>query len=615
MFGRGRVQQGWVVTCSVLAALSAGCEKEGADEGRAPCDEDGLIAQCGSVDPGASLDGGATSLDAGTAIDASIRLASDTGVSTHDAGVARIQLIGFNDFHGNIEPPLGSSGSVTTGVLDGGVAPSVPAGGAAFFAQHVAALRAQNPNTLVVSAGDLIGASPLVSALFHDEPTIEAMNLIGLDISAVGNHEFDEGKGELLRMQSGGCHPVDGCQDQTPFTGASFEFLASNVIADRASGDTLFDRYTIRELDGVKIAFIGMTLEATPTIVTPSGVAGLTFADEADTVNAIVPQLQAQGVHAIVVLIHEGGFQTGLYDECQGISGEIVGIVERLHTDVDLVISGHTHAAYNCVIQGKRVTSALSFGRLITEVQLSVDRTTQDVVALDAENRIITREVVPLPAVEQLVTRYVALAAPLRDRVIGEASVPLTRGTTPSPTNSATGEGTLGDVIADSQRSVTLDPARSEPHVAFMNPGGVRADLEAGPISYGEAFTIQPFGNSLVTLTLRGAQLDTLLEQQFTATATRILYPSANVSYSFDLRAPLGERVSGLSIDGVPVDPARSYRVTVNSFLATGGDGFVVLNEGTERVGGDVDIDALEKYVARQNPLLAPAQDRITRLN
>src|SRR5919106_6917 len=269
------------------------------------------------------------------------------------SGTVSVQILALNDFHGNLLPPTGSSGRVGT----------VNAGGAEYLSTHVQNLEATNANSIVVSAGDLIGASPLLSALFHDEPTIEAMNLIGLDLNAVGNHEFDEGTVELLRMQNGGCHPTDGCLDGTGFAGANFQFLAANVV-NATSGETLFAPYTIKNFNGAKVAFIGMTLEGTPNIVSPSGVAGFNFLDEADTVNALVPEIQAQDVEAIVVLLHEGGSPTSLdINGCAGVTGAVVDIAERMDDAVDLIISGHTHQPYRCVFGGIPVTSAFSFGR------------------------------------------------------------------------------------------------------------------------------------------------------------------------------------------------------------------------------------------------------------
>jgi 5'-nucleotidase len=526
-----------------------------------------------------------------------------------------VQLLGLNDFHGHLE-------STTPGTIAPDPAsPRVPAGGAEYLATHVRAEAAENRNTLVVSAGDLIGASPLLSALFHDEPTIEAMNRIGLDLNSVGNHEFDEGSAELLRMQRGGCHPVDGCLDGTGFGGARFRFLAANVVrAD--SGTTLFPPYAIRKFGGIKVGFIGMTLEGTPDIVSPSGVAGLDFLDEADTANRYARELRRKhGVRAIVVLLHEGGVQsaTGGINTCDGISGPIVDIVNRTTKAVDLFMTGHTHAAYNCVIDGRPVTSASSFGRLLTDIDLKLDRHSKDVVEVAANNVIVTQNVFKADDITQLIDRYTAIAAPLRDRVIGRVSADITR----TPDDS--GENAAGNLIADAQLAATSAAGTGAAVAAFMNPGGVRSDLAAGDVTFGEAFTVQPFGNSLVTLTLTGAQLLDVLKQQWCSQdAARVLLPSAGVHYTYSASAAAAlvgqpcagaaNPVTGLTIAGVAVDPAASYRVTVNSFLADGGDKFTVLRDGTGRLGGSVDTDALEAYLAPSltgTPIAPPALDRI----
>jgi 5'-nucleotidase len=527
------------------------------------------------------------------------------------ARTTTIQLLGINDFHGNLEPPSGSSGRIGT----------VNAGGVEYLATHLEQLEATNPNTLVVSAGDLIGASPLLSGLFHDEPTIEAANIFGLDFNAVGNHEFDEGAVELLRMQEGGCHPVDGCQDGDGFAGADFAFLAANVRW-HDTGETLFPAYKIAHFKGVKVALIGMTLEGTPTIVSPSGVAGLDFLDEADTVNALIPELREQGVKTIVVLIHEGGFPTGGFNECPGISGPIVDIVNRTSDEVDLFISGHTHQAYNCVIDGRPVTSAASFGRLITDFDITISRATKQPVNITVDNKIVTRDVAKDEAETALILKYKQFADPIANRVIGTITTDITR------TANAAGESALGDVIADAQLDSTDDPGFGDAVVAFMNPGGIRTDLVFGQISggeapgevtFGEAFAVQPFGNSLVTMTLTGAQIDTLLEQQFdnpSAGQSRILQVSNGFTYTWNAAAPTGSKVdpSTIQIGGVTVDPAASYRVTVNSFLADGGDNFSVLAQGTDRLGGDVDTDAMVDYFAANSPVAPGPQNRITRV-
>ena len=530
---------------------------------------------------------------------------------------ARVQLVGLNDFHGHLEP-------TTPGMISrtGGTADRVPAGGAEYLATHVRRIETFVRRTVVVSAGDLIGGSPLLSALFHDEPTVEAMNRIGLDVNAVGNHEFDEGRQELRRMKRGGCHPVDGCQDGTPFGGADFRFLAANVVREE-TGRPLFKPYKIKRLDGVKVAFIGMTLEGTPDIVSPSGVAGLRFLDEAETANRYARRIvDRKGVQAIVVLLHEGGVQTqpGGINDCNGISGAIVDIVERTTPEVDLFVTGHTHSAYNCVIDDRPVTSASSFGRLLTRVVLKLRRGSGEVVSVKARNRIVEQDVMRAPDLTTLIERYTELAAPLRDRVIGRLATDASR----EPDDS--GESPLGNLIADGQLAATDDAGTGQAVASFMNAGGVRSDLAGGEVTYGEAFSVQPFGNSLVTMTLTGAQLYDMLEQQWCGQPfARVLQPSEGVTYTYDLSVaegnlgnpcpPAQPAVTALAIGGTPVDRNPSYRVTVNSFLAEGGDAFTTLRSGTDRLGGPVDLDALAAYLAPSvsgTPVAPPATDRIT---
>ena len=518
---------------------------------------------------------------------------------------ARVQLrlLALNDFHGNLAPPEGSSGQIRVGEE------RVPAGGAAFLAQHLQALRASAPgDTLMVSSGDLVGASPLVSSLFHDEPTIEAMNLMGLSLNAVGNHEFDEGAAELLRLQTGGCHPQEGCVGKENFEGARFQFLAANVVDAR--GATLFPPFVVKEFRGVKVAFIGMTLQGTPEIVDAAGIQGLRFLDEADTVNALVPGLQAQGVRAIVVLMHEGGVPAGGgINDCQGLSGPVLDIVRRLDPEVDVVLSAHTHQAYNCVLHGKRVTSAASYGRLVTNVDLQLDPASGDVVEALANNVVVTREGPGDAAVGALVARYDALSAPLRERVLGRVTGPLTK---PDTRTWPSGESSLGNFIADAQREATRSAGAQ---VSFINPGGIRADLDAGDVTYGEAVSVEPFGNALVTLTLTGAQLHQLLEEQWGTSMDRILQPSRGFTYAWSASAPAGHKVdpTSLRLDGAPVRPEAPYRVTVSSFLAGGGDGFKTFLQGTDRLGGPLDVTALETFLKMHSPLPPPSTDRIRR--
>lgn len=535
-----------------------------------------------------------------------------------------VQLLGLNDYHGNLEPPSGSSGRIGT----------TDAGGVEYLATHIANLKASNPNTVVVGAGDLIGATPLITALFRDQPSIESMNVAGLQVSAVGNHEFDRGSVDLLRQQKGGC-AQGACPEGSPFAGAQFEYLSGNVFAlptaaqkaaakrqkKTARPAPLLKPYTIKEVGGVKVGFIGLVTQTTPTIVTPTGVAGLKFYPEAYMANYWAQNLRKQGVKTIVVLIHEGGAPATNINGCQGVSGPIVDIANQTSPDIDVIVSGHTHNAYNCSIGGKLVTSAASFGRLITDIDLAIDTTTGDVLTKTATNRIVTRNVAKHAGATALIDKYKRLSAPLANRVIGRISTDITR------TANAAGESALGDVIADSQLAATRTPAKGGAVVAFMNPGGIRADLtfsqisggeQPGQVTYAEAFTVQPFGNTVTVKTMTGAQIKDLLEQQFdnpSPGATRILQVSAGFTYSYSLARPAGSRVdaSSIKINGVTVSPTATYRVTMNNFLADGGDNFTVFRQGTNQLGGEVDLDALAAYFAA-NPTVAPGpMNRITR--
>ncbi|MET7945248.1 bifunctional metallophosphatase/5'-nucleotidase [Micromonospora sp. NPDC005324] len=520
-----------------------------------------------------------------------------------------VTLLALNDFHGNLEPPSGSSGTIA----------GQTAGGVEFLATHLAELRAaaKKKNTITVAAGDLIGASPLLSAAFHDEPTIEALSMAGLDYASVGNHEFDEGAAELLRIQNGGCHPVDGCIDGTPYRGAGFQYLSANAFKT-ATGKPLMAPYAIHKVQGVKVGFIGMTLEGTPQIVSQQGIAGLSFADEADTANRYARELRRKGVQAIVVLLHEGGTQaaTGGINDCVGMTGPIVDITNRMDPSIDVVVSGHTHQAYNCDINGKLVTSASSFGRLVTDIDLKIDRRSGDVISAAANNVVVTRDVAKDPRQTALINRYKTVLGPVAGRQVGVTSEAITR-SQETLFGTSLGESPLGNLIADAQLAATDDEQNAV--AAFMNPGGVRADLDAGPVTYEEAFTVQPFANNLVTLDLTGAQLYCVLEQQFVT--ARTLYPSATVGYvvdPFGTTGTVAEPCAGtrvvrgsLTLGGTAVDTAATYRVTVNNFLAGGGDGFSALTGGTNLVTGQIDLDAFVDYLTAQSPVSAPTLDRI----
>ncbi|HEX6920003.1 MAG TPA: 5'-nucleotidase C-terminal domain-containing protein, partial [Actinomycetes bacterium] len=418
------------------------------------------------------------------------------------------------------------------------------------------------------------------------------------------------GAAEVLRMADGGClDDGDGLNNQNScpiagheFAGADFDYLAANVVDD-ATGDTLLPGVSIKELDGVKIGFIGMTLEGTPSIVTPAGVAGLSFKDEVATANKLVPSLVRQGVRSIVVLLHEGGFPSGGYNECPGISGPIVDIAANLSPQIDAVITGHTHQAYNCTLpdpdgQPRLVTSASSLGRIITDINLKINTRSHDVVrsSSSAVNRIVTRDVAKDPEITSLMNQYGAIIAPIANAVVGSTAEPITRPNAP--------QTPMGQVIADAQLAATRAAEDGGAQLALMNPGGVRAELDAGDVTYGEAFAVQPFANALTTVTLTGAQLKAVLEQQ---RSNLILQPSTGFRFTFTASAPAGARVSDITLGGAPIDPAASYRVTANNFLTTGGDGFTAFLAGTDIKNGVIDLDALTKYIHDNSPLHVPA--------
>lgn len=552
-----------------------------------------------------------------------------SATSRPDASPVVVKLIAFNDFHGHINPPATPTRLQIES--EGGRSLELSTGGIAYLSTLIAQLKAENPLHAVVGAGDMIGGSPLVSSLFHHEPAIELLGQAGLELTSVGNHEFDAGRDELLRMQNGGCHPGGGpdtCVNGV-FAGARFKYLAANVI-DQQTGRSLFPGYAIKELtlaSGHKLpmAFIGLVLRDTPSVVAASGVAGLSFIDEADAANALVPELRGRGVEAIVILIHEGGFtrQTAFDDaSCPDFTGPIKDIVARLDPAIDVIVSGHTHRAYICRHADRLITSAGSEGRMVTDIDVTIDPVTKDVMHATARQLAAVNERLPNPRPDKYPTLskdarltatvdlYNAQAAPLAHREIGKITADITR----QP--NASGECALGNLIADAQLAATRSAGAQ---IAFMNRGGIRADLRAdhAVVTYNDVFSIHPFGNGLVTLSLTGEQIDALLEQQQWHPSDTMLQVSAGFHYEWDAAAPKGQRVDigRIRLDGAPIDPAHVYRVTVNEFLAQGGDGFLTLKHASNRTRGIQDVDALAQYIASHSPIGVPSGERIVRRN
>ncbi|MDH0866821.1 bifunctional metallophosphatase/5'-nucleotidase [Mitsuaria sp. GD03876] len=512
-------------------------------------------------------------------------------------GQVAVKVLAINDFHGNLLPPAG--GIKLPDPQNPGKTITLDAGGAERLATVVAQIKAKNPNHVFVAAGDLVGASPLLSALFHDESTIESLGLMGLDLSAVGNHEFDQGLDELLRKQRGGCHPKDGCKGPTEFKGAKYQYLAASTI-DTRTGQSVLPAYAIKRFGGVPVGFIGLTLKGTPELVSPTGVAGLRFDDEAETVNRLIPELERQGVRAVVVLIHEGGVPVGGINDCPGISGPIVDIVKKLDKRVGLVVSGHTHRAYNCRIDGRLVTSGDKYGTLVTEIDLTLDRATGAMVEARADNVVVRPETAKDPRQTLLISSYQQVAQPLIERPVGFLAQALSKD---GDDRNEGGGTTMGQLVADAMLAATRGPAQGGAQIAFTNIGGVRTGLvhrADDRVTYGDLFAALPFSNMLTVVEMNGTLLQRVLEEQWQNNGTKWmpLQLSQGFSYRWDARRPLGSRVvpGSMTLDGKPIAPNQTLRVAINSFLQVGGDGFVSLKDATFVQTGPVDVDALEAY-------------------
>jgi len=548
----------------------------------------------------------------------------------HQPKEVAVRLISFNDLHGNLRPPAGSSGRVTLtdAVPATPTSPAVPAttvdaGGVAYLATHVRRLEDAADHSILLTTGDNIGASPLDSALFHDEPTIDVLNQLGVQASVVGNHEFDEGYAELKRIQLGGCGAAGTCDFDPDFEGADFPYLGANVT--RTNGLPALAPFTVEVRGGQPVGIIGVTLENLPDVVVPTAVQGLRFGDEVQAVDRSSRLLQRLGVKAQVVLVHQGDETTGTGgpNACSlvpGVAAPATDIARRVSANVDAVFAAHTHQAENCTVTDpaghpRPLIQGLSFGRLLSVVDLRINTRSHDVdrAATRAENEVVTRTVTPDPAVSAIVDRAVTESAPLADRRVGTITADITRAASPA------GEQPLGDVIADAQLAATTDAGAQ---IALTNPGGIRTDLTyapspagegAGVVTYGEAFAVQPFANIMQTITLTGAQLDAVLEQQWQAGGVvRTLQISDTLHYTQSQGAPVGAKVSDITVAGQPVSPTATYRVSVNNFLAAGGDGFTGFTAGTDLTGGPIDLDAFTAYLTAHQDLAPPALDRIT---
>ncbi|MFB9784882.1 bifunctional metallophosphatase/5'-nucleotidase [Rhodococcus sp. KBW08] len=536
-----------------------------------------------------------------------------SGVATAQSqDTVSVRLLAFNDLHGSLRPPEGVRSEIRQ--ADGSL---TPAGGAAYLAAYVTQLRSQATNSLLYSVGDNWGSSALESAMFNDEPTVELLNRMKIDASAIGNHELDKGLAEFRRMQSGGCSAVDACTFSPSFDGANFPLMAANMTYTNGTPATL--PFTVNMVDGIPLGVIAISPANTSQIVTPGGIADLQFGDEVEAINRTADVLDFFGVKAITVLLHRGDEPAveGGPNDCNVESGPARDIALRASPKVDVIFTADSHQQYNCEFPDpagnpRVVMQGASHGRIVSVADVTIDRNTREVVRdqTSAFNQIVTHDISPDPDIQALADRAWSEASESAQRPVGTITADLTRDRVPS------GESTLGNLVADAQLAAGSTRGAQ---LALTNPGGMREDLDfgtSGQVTYRQAYGVQPFGNSLEVLSVTGAVLKDALEQQFQidldGTATeRILSPSAGFTYAMDRRAAPGSRISEMRLNGQDIAPDGVYSVVVNKFLAEGGDGFTALKNSTQMTGAGNDLDALTALFAAGSPVSPPATDRI----
>jgi len=526
------------------------------------------------------------------------------------AAPIEVSVVAINDLHGHLEP-----GNVTFTSFADRREHRVLAGGIHTLAGALSAWRKEDGELLFVGAGDLIGASPALSGMWADEPTIEALGMLGMSVSALGNHELDQGKDELLRQQHGGCkspRPDAACKFRPDFKGAKFSYLAANVT-DTTTGKHFLPAYRIVTAKGVKIAFIGAVLRDAMAMVQESGVRGLAFHDEAESINRVIPELKAQGVKAMVVVIHEGGSTSDYIDQpdCQNLRGPIVDIAKKLDPAIRLVISGHTHKGYLCRVDGRVITQAEQYGHFLTRMKLLIDPVTHEIRDVRSTNVVMSpQHFAPDPQLAALLEEVQKRSAAALKRPVAKVAVPSI-----ARRLNAAGEGALGDLVADAQ----LDAVKHlGVQVAFVNPKGLRQDLmttEGNVANYGQISVIHPFNNRLILMDLTGAQLRALLEQQMwldeeSPDGRNILQVSEGFSYKWDATRPQGQRVipGSITLHGKPIEDGKVYRISANNFIAEGGDRMPMFKEGTNRVDtGILDLDVTIAYLQKHDRAGKPA--------
>ncbi|MCM3570138.1 bifunctional UDP-sugar hydrolase/5'-nucleotidase [Neobacillus mesonae] len=508
---------------------------------------------------------------------------STTTYTTNDKKrFIQVQLLGVNDFHGQLNVTRQFNGR--------------DVGRADYLASYLKERKEKNKNTLLVHVGDMVGASAPVSSLINDVPTIELLNKLGFDLGILGNHEFDQGKKEMMRLIQGGFHQKTGY-----FEGAQFPYICANVI-NLETSKPILPPYKIAKFGGIPIGFIGIVLDETPTMVNSSAIEGITFIDEVTAINNAAAELKEQGVKAIIVLAHNSGRQSAPNDTP---TGEIVEMSKRIDDEVDVLFAGHSHTYLNTVVDGKLLVQAYSYGTAFSDIDLEIDPVTKDVVSKQAEIVMTYQDSIkPDKEIKKVIEKYEAEVDSVVNEIVGTAENDITS------TKNENGESALGNLIADSQRTMM------NTDFAFMNPGGIRADIPSGKVTYESLLTTLPFHFQLVKMTLTGDQIHRLLNQQWQENQVRMLQISG-LKYTWGTDKAAGNKVVDIfDSDGSSIQPEKNYTVTVNSYLAAGGDNFTVLLEGKNKVAGPFDIDVLKNYVIQHKQTFTSYIDgRIAKIN
>jgi 5'-nucleotidase len=536
-----------------------------------------------------------------------------------DAAV-EINLVALNDFHGQLEA---HSKLVTVD----GKETRITVGGIDNMAGAIALWRREDPQLMVVGAGDLIGASPVLSGMYADEPTVFALNQIGLRVSSTGNHEYDGGPDELLRKQQGGCVTSvtdKACVWQPTFGGAKYTYLAANVT-NKKSGATVMPAYRIETIKGLRIAFVGAVVRDTEHMILPTRIANIQFNDEVEALNRAIGEVKTQNVDAVITLIHQGAVAKNLtHIDCPDLNGPIVKIVQQLDPVVRLVISGHSHNGYVCQIEGRTVTQAEAYGHLLTRIKLRIVPGTHTVSSITAENiEIAPGKFTPTPEIAKLLADLKARSKEVMSRPVarvGAQNIPKEL--------DKDGSSRLGDIATDAQLAATRAFGAQ---IAFINDKSIRTFLEStdGVATYSQVAATHPYGNTLNLVTLTGAQVREALEQQNWLATDRtvkerlMLQVSGGLTYRWDASRPLGQRVirESLIFNGAPLDDKADYRVCINNYLLQGGDNFTIFKQGRDLVDtGIIDLDAMIAYLIAQDKAGTPAGSdksagRVVRIN